>query len=66
MLTDKAKAMMLLNEAARLNRKTEALKIVCEQGGVGTVADWKEACRALEALLGRTVAPEPPRAVSHR
>lgn len=66
MLTDKAKAMLLLNEAARLNRKSEALKIVCEQGGAGTVADWKEACRALEALLCAAGPVDSPRAASRR
>ena len=42
--------MLLLNEAARNNKKSEALKILCEHQR-GSIVDWGAACGSLERLL---------------
>ena len=51
MLTDRAKVMMLLNEAARNNQKAEALEILFGCQKTGTVADWAAAYVALGNLI---------------
>lgn len=51
MLSDRAKAMMLLNEAARLGRKNEALAILSGQSRGESLMDWRAAREALENLL---------------
>ena len=54
MLTDKAKLMILLNEASRMNQKAEALKLLFDCHQEQAIVDWASAYKAIEALLKKS------------